>query len=141
MKAAAPTLLFVALALSATEDRTVPELYHGRVPLCRLLAVPERYINSKVTVSGIMYTDGKDAALFLDGESRSFFVSEHALWLNLSAIKGDELEAIRKSDGKWARIKGIFDPREFGKYSLYAGSVSVETFSVKKKILPDGPAK
>lgn len=113
-------------------DLDVGHFEREPLSLVRVLAMPERYHNHTIRVSGVLSARYEGTALFLEEGSYKHRVAANAVWLAASK-DSDLLRGIDKLEGKWVTIIGKFEADKHGAFGLFSGSIAVASF---REILP-----
>lgn len=92
----------------------------GDVALSPLVMQPARYHRTVMRVSGWCRIEFEGNALYTDQESWGRRNTKKAVWLNLGWPVNDD---IRKLDGKYVVVEGLFDANLKGHEGGFAGTI------------------
>ena len=104
------------------------------VSIIQLIATPEKYRGSYISVIGYVSLEFEGNAIFLSKNDYQYAMTRNGLWLNLE--EGKEIgEFQKKYSGKFCLVEGVFSPENHGHLGMWSGAIeNIRRFEVWKDI-------
>ncbi|PZX51497.1 hypothetical protein LV84_03654 [Algoriphagus ratkowskyi] len=104
----------------------------GNVSMIEVLVKPDEFNSKKILFSGILIYEHENSAIYLSKQSAEYAVSTEAFWVRFA--KGYESDQeLKKLDGKYVSVYGIFDKDQFGHMGAYRGTILVERIQLRTR--------
>ncbi len=114
-------------------EKQIPENEINYLSEYTLIACPEKYDGKKIRVVGILKLDTNNSALFVNMEDYRFNITKNALWCNINpSLLKTKITDVRKLNGKYVVIEGVYNGLNSGHTDLYSGAV--ENISLIKEL-------
>lgn len=109
------------------DNEVEPDVYE--VSLVRLISHPEIYHGKTVVVSGVGKFEFEGTAIYLNTEVCKNHDTNSSVWLNFTEkFVEDNIDILKELNGKYVRVKGVFDAGKNGHFALYSGSIDVISY-------------
>jgi len=104
------------------------------VSLVALIANPDVYDGKHIRVVGIVHVGFECDALYFSSEDYKMGITKNAVYLELTQMPIDvPYDELKKLNGRYVVIEGVFDSKEKGHMGLYSGTISdisrIDTYS------------
>ena len=94
------------------------------VSFLELTANPELYHNKQIRLIGVMKLEIEGNSIFLSKEHYQYDVTRNAFWISLSPLLEKQKAEIKKLNGKYVLLEGIFKKDRKGHMGLYMGTIT-----------------
>jgi hypothetical protein len=108
-------VMFLILSSPIRADQN-PQL----VSMIELIANAEKFDGKLIQVSGFLSLQDEDHAIYFSEQIYDHRFTENAEWIDIHA---DMLAAVKKYDGHYGYVIGIFTSKKCGHSCLYRGSI------------------
>ena len=94
------------------------------VSIIDLIANPDKYHGRNVMIKGVVRLQFESNAIYLTKDCYNNRLSKNALWISLDekTLKTD-LRKLRKYNGKYVLVEGVFDKTNKGHFGMYSGTI------------------
>ena len=105
--------------------------------LIQLIANPDKYHGELVRVIGVVKIEFEGNQIFTSKEHYEYSISKNALWINLNSdCLGVSKEELKKYNGQYVLIEGIFDKNNTGHMGMNSGSINnISRFDLWEKTI------
>jgi len=94
------------------------------VSLINLIATPEQYDGKLVRVTGVAKVEFENSGLYLSRDDYKNAITKNAVCLTLDEkLLGTTYENLKKSNGKYVLVEGIFNSKKKGHFDRYSGTI------------------
>ena len=125
------------------------QLYTPPISIVRLLANPEKFDGSRVTISGYLHLQFEDAALYLSRSDADYLCSSNALWVEVSDSvrmfpigregQEDTVRTNKYFDFKHVTLSGTFRSAKHGHMGAFPGTIESVDVLIEDRQWYDGP--
>lgn len=128
-------IAFLSIIMNLDKGRSGMVLAYGKVSqdaievsLINLIATPEQYDGKLVRVIGVGNVKFESNGLYLSRDDYKKAITKNAVWLALDEeLLETTYEKLKKSNGKYVLVEGIFNSKKKGHFGRYSGTIDTIT--------------
>jgi hypothetical protein len=98
--------------------------------IIKLVATPDNYHNSKVSVTGFLNVEFEGDAIYINKEDCDQQLYSNGLWVNLTEKQTKEIDSL-KLNKQYVLLEGTFDKNGNGHLGLWSGEIKDVTRIIK----------
>ncbi|WP_444893998.1 hypothetical protein ACJJIE_06460 [Microbulbifer sp. TRSA001] len=114
-------ICFISISLSCNAVAKVDSCQNDKcfVSIVSLIANGSDFHGDKIIVQGVFFSEGRDAAIYLDEGSEKFLIDQNGIYLYIK----DGGEDMSFLNGKYVIAEGIFNAGERGNSGAFSGGL------------------
>lgn len=94
------------------------------ISLINLIAFPEKFNKKLIRVIGICEIEFEGNGLYFSESDYDQTITKNAVWLDIDEkLPSMTYEDLKKMNGKYVIIEGVFDAKDKGHFDMYSGSI------------------
>ena len=143
------TVSFTLFGQTRNVKQEIVPFHKNLLSMVRLLANPEKFDGSKVTISGYLHLHFEDAGLYLSKSNADYLCKSNALWVEISdsvrafpiRITGQEdtVRTHKYFDFKHVTLSGTFRSANHGHMGAFPGAIESVDVLIEDRQWYDGP--